>query len=145
MTRRTKAKAPKVVETKEALPTPAEVDAILGRTRFTGGEVDFPIDKAKGALDDIAEEIRSVADRVSHEIHDIDHHGHEGARLRADALGAFARTLSDLSVRMLRHAGQLEGFAECIDSAERGAATVESIREGKLTGWRGLLGAGGAQ
>ncbi|HVU00389.1 MAG TPA: hypothetical protein VHE30_01505 [Polyangiaceae bacterium] len=127
----------------EAPPTPLELEAVLGRTRFKASEVEYPVDRAKGALDDLSDELRSVSERVAHEIHDLDHHGYEGARLRADALQSFAISLAELSVRLMRQAGRLEAFAECTDAAGRGVAMADRIRDGKLSGWRGLLAAGG--
>ncbi len=109
--------------------TPAEASELLARHRFEGVD-EYDLEKCTGALDEIGYEIESVAEGLTHHLHDRPV-GTDPRKL-ADALAAFSRSLGDISIRMMRYAGRLEAYSDVDAGATKGDDMVEAWRKGSL-------------
>ena len=112
--------------------TDAERSELLARHRFRDDDIATETDKCGSVLDDIAYEVEGIAEAITHAINDRDHDGSENSRQMADALMSVARSLGDVSGRMMRYAGRLEAYRDAQSRADRAEDMVKAWAEGGL-------------
>lgn len=112
--------------------TDAERSEILASHRFKPDDVASDTEKCGSALDDIAYEVESLAEAITHTINDLEHDDRQSSRRMADALMAFSRSLGDVSARMMRYAGRLEAYRDAQATAGKAEDMVEAWIAGTL-------------
>jgi hypothetical protein len=104
--------------------TVEEETEMLARWRLKPAELDEEHDKCITVLNEIVDEVESLAESVAHSIYDD-----EG---NADALMASARSLADVSARMMRYAGRLEAYREAKNRARKTDEMIDAWKNGGL-------------
>lgn len=106
--------------------------ALRGWSRYTGGDLEFPMDQAKAFLHSAVDEIGALAEMARDTISANARPSSEDVQRMAAAFSACAETLCSLSVRMTRAAGKLEAYTACLDGIDRCDGMAEKMREGSL-------------
>lgn len=110
--------------------TVEEETEYLARWRFRRGDLDYEVEKCGTVLDDIAYEVTGIAEGITEVLHGGD--GAAYAHKHVDSLMAHAKALADVSARMMRYAGRLEGYREAQGRADKGEEMIEAWKSGGL-------------
>lgn len=112
--------------------TEAERNDILARSRFNTDNIDYEHKVCAAGLYDLEYEVKALAERIFNSRPDSDIWSQDEAREYASDAAAHARSLCDIANRMMRFAGRLEAYADCVQEAERADGAIEAYETGRM-------------